>query len=73
MHKGWILDNLHNSRLDYCYAFLAISSSLNFLLCLVAASFFVYNVNADTKRDLQEQKENSLVKAHQDNENLKVG
>ncbi|CAK7349321.1 unnamed protein product [Dovyalis caffra] len=66
--KGWILDNLNISRLDYYYAFLAILSFLNFLLYLAAARFFVYNVDVDSRRDLQEQKEASLVKAHhQDN------
>ena len=71
-HKGWILDNLNLSHLDYYYAVLAILSSLNFLIYLVAANFFVYNVDVDSKRDLEEQKEASLVEAHQDNENLKV-
>ncbi|KAL9360960.1 hypothetical protein Peur_049083 [Populus x canadensis] len=73
-HKGWILDNLNLSHLDYYYAVLAILSFLNFLLYLVAANFFVYNVDVDSKSDLQGgKKEASLVEAHQDNENLKVG
>jgi peptide/histidine transporter 3/4 len=73
-HKGWILDNLNLSHLDYYYAVLAILSFLNFLLYLVAANFFVYNVDVDSKSDLQgKKKEASLVEAHQDNENLKVG
>jgi peptide/histidine transporter 3/4 len=73
-HKGWILDNLNLSHLDYYYAVLAILSFLNFLLYLVAANFFVYNVDVDSKSDLQgKKKEASVVEAHQDNENLKVG
>ncbi|XP_048127343.1 protein NRT1/ PTR FAMILY 5.2-like [Rhodamnia argentea] len=42
-HKGWILDNLNISHLDYYYAFLAILTFLNFLVFLVVAKFFVYN------------------------------
>ena len=30
-HKGWILNNLNESRLDYYYAFLAVLSFLNFV------------------------------------------
>ncbi|KAG6785471.1 hypothetical protein POTOM_011204 [Populus tomentosa] len=66
-HKGWILDNLNLSHLDYYYAVLAILSFLNFLLYLVAANFFVYNVDVDSKSDLQGiKKEASLVEAHQE-------
>ncbi|XP_061343377.1 protein NRT1/ PTR FAMILY 5.2-like [Gastrolobium bilobum] len=45
-HKGWILDNLNVSHLDYYYAFMAVLSLINFLCFLVAAKFFVYNVDA---------------------------
>ncbi|WJX79039.1 hypothetical protein P8452_62197 [Trifolium repens] len=44
-HKGWILDNLNISRLDYYYVFMAVLSFLNFLFFLVVAKFFVYNVD----------------------------
>ncbi|KAL2321077.1 hypothetical protein Fmac_030046 [Flemingia macrophylla] len=49
-HKGWILDNLNVSRLDYDYAFMAVLSFLNFLFFLVVAKLFVYNVN-DVKQN----------------------
>lgn len=52
-HKGWILDNLNVSHLDYYYAFLAVLSFLNLFFYLVVAKFFVYNVDVDSKRDLQ--------------------
>ncbi|KAF5738968.1 putative oligopeptide transporter [Tripterygium wilfordii] len=52
-HKGWVLDNLNISHLDYYYGFLAILSFLNLLLYLVVTKFFVYNVDVDTKRDEQ--------------------
>ncbi|AES81568.1 peptide transporter PTR3-like protein [Medicago truncatula] len=42
-HKGWILDNLNISHLDYYYAFLALISVVNFFFFLVIAKFFVYN------------------------------
>jgi peptide/histidine transporter 3/4 len=44
-HKGWILDNLNISRLDYYYVFMAVLSLLNFLFFLVVAKSFVYNVD----------------------------
>ncbi|XP_020222024.1 protein NRT1/ PTR FAMILY 5.2-like [Cajanus cajan] len=49
-HKGWVLDNLNVSHLDYYYAFMAILSFLNFLCFLVAAKFFVYNVDVTQNR-----------------------
>ncbi|XP_020220190.1 protein NRT1/ PTR FAMILY 5.2-like [Cajanus cajan] len=42
-HKGWILDNLNVSRLDYYYAFLATLSAINFLCFVVVAKLYVYN------------------------------
>ncbi|KAL8092969.1 hypothetical protein AgCh_035011 [Apium graveolens] len=42
-HKGWILDNLNVSRLDYFYAFYAVLSFINLLFFLLAAKLFVYN------------------------------
>ncbi|KAJ8639158.1 hypothetical protein MRB53_015852 [Persea americana] len=41
-HKGWILDNLNASHLDYYYAFFAILNLLNFIFFLVVAKFYVY-------------------------------
>lgn len=53
-HKGWILDNLNVSHLDYYYAFLAILSFLNYLFFLAVAKSFVYNVDVtETKTDLE--------------------
>uniref|UniRef100_A0A803PGJ6 Uncharacterized protein n=1 Tax=Cannabis sativa TaxID=3483 RepID=A0A803PGJ6_CANSA len=51
--KGWILDNLNVSHLDYYYAFLAVLSFLNFFFFLYVAKSFVYNVDVtDLKKDL---------------------
>jgi len=53
-HRGWILDNLNVSRLDYYYAFMAVLSFLNLLCFLVVAKFFVYNVEVtQTKSGLE--------------------
>ena len=41
-HKGWILNNLNASRLDYYYAFFAILNFLNFIFFLFVCRFFVY-------------------------------
>lgn len=62
-HKGWILDNLNLSRIDYYYAFLAILGFLNFLLFLLVANYFVYNVDMDSKRDMQRAMETSSSKS----------
>lgn len=62
-HKGWILDSLNTSQLDYYYAFFALLSFLNFLLYLVVAKFYVYNSDInETKRELQEALETSPKK-----------
>lgn len=53
-HRGWVLDNLNISHLDYYYALLAILSFLNLLFYFLVAKLFVYNVDVDSKRDLQE-------------------
>lgn len=53
-HRGWVLDNLNISHLDYYYALLAILSFLNLLFYFLVAKLFVYNVDVESKRDLQE-------------------
>lgn len=60
-HKGWILNSLNESHLDYYYAFFAILCFINFIYYLVVAKFFVYNLEVDEERriELQESNENS--------------
>lgn len=48
-HRGWILDNLNQSRLDLYYAFLAVLAFVNFLFFVVVAKLFVYNADQDKK------------------------
>lgn len=43
-HRGWILNNLNASHLDYYYAFFAILNIFNFLLFLFLSKFYVYKV-----------------------------
>ncbi|XP_022041361.1 protein NRT1/ PTR FAMILY 5.2 [Helianthus annuus] len=52
--KGWILDNLNESRLDYYYAFYALLSFVNLLFFILVAKYFVYNneVNDESQEDI---------------------
>ncbi|KAL2508250.1 Protein NRT1/PTR FAMILY 5.2 [Forsythia ovata] len=61
--KGWILDNVNVSHLDYYYAFFAVLSFLNLLFFLWVAKLFVYNTETSyNERELQEAMEDSLNK-----------
>ncbi|KAI9122185.1 hypothetical protein K1719_006874 [Acacia pycnantha] len=68
--KGWLLDNLNVSHLDYFYAFLAVLSFLNFLFFLVVSKSFVYNADftAEAKiMDLEmEDSSPNKTSSHQD-------
>nr|XP_027188303.1 protein NRT1/ PTR FAMILY 5.2-like [Cicer arietinum] len=44
-HKGWVLDNLNISHLDYYYLFMSVLSLINFLCFVFVAKSFVYNVD----------------------------
>ncbi|XVE77961.1 hypothetical protein DITRI_Ditri13aG0106200 [Diplodiscus trichospermus] len=62
--RGWILDNLNISHLDYYYLFLTALGFLNFLFFLVVAQCFVYNADVtESERDLQKDMETSVNKA----------
>lgn len=62
-HKGWILDNLNVSHLDYYYAFYAVLSFINFLFFLIVARLFVYNTEINkANKELQEAMQPSLKK-----------
>ncbi|KAF3645435.1 hypothetical protein FXO37_20987 [Capsicum annuum] len=41
-HRGWILNNLNASHLDYYYVFFAILNLLNFIFFLFVSKFYVY-------------------------------
>ncbi|KAM7488469.1 hypothetical protein LguiB_025953 [Lonicera macranthoides] len=55
-HKGWIQNNLNESRLDYYFAFLAILSSANFVFFLVISKFYQYKAEiSDSMEVLKEE------------------
>nr|KYP37100.1 Peptide transporter PTR3-A [Cajanus cajan] len=58
-HKGWILNNLNASHLDYYYGFFVVLNFLNFILFLVATKYFVYRAEISDSIDVlaQELKE----------------
>ncbi|XP_058770780.1 protein NRT1/ PTR FAMILY 5.2-like [Vicia villosa] len=43
-HRGWILNNLNESHLDYYYAFLALLNLLNLVFFAIVIRFYVYRV-----------------------------
>ncbi|KAI3865009.1 hypothetical protein MKX03_012163 [Papaver bracteatum] len=56
--KGWILNNLNDSHLDYYYWFFAILNALNFILFLILSKFYVYKAEVSDsmevlKKDLE--------------------
>ncbi|CAJ2673867.1 unnamed protein product [Trifolium pratense] len=61
--RGWILDNLNDSHLDYYYAFLAILNVLNFIFFVIVSKFYVYRAEISNslevlETNLTEKKEN---------------
>ncbi|XP_059653278.1 protein NRT1/ PTR FAMILY 5.2-like [Cornus florida] len=51
-HKGWILNNLNASRLDYYFAFLAILSFLNFIFFLVMTKLYQYKAEVSDSMEV---------------------
>ncbi|KAI5397935.1 hypothetical protein KIW84_063661 [Lathyrus oleraceus] len=43
-HRGWILNNLNESHLDYYYAFFAVLNLLNLVFFAIVTRFYVYRV-----------------------------
>ncbi|OVA02341.1 Proton-dependent oligopeptide transporter family [Macleaya cordata] len=57
-HKGWILNNLNDSHLDYYYAFFAILNFLNFIFFALVTKFYVYRAEiSDSMEVLKENPE----------------
>lgn len=55
-HKGWILNNLNDSHLDYYYAFFAMLNFLNFIFFLFVTKFYVYKAEvSDSMEVLREE------------------
>ncbi|XP_027363790.1 protein NRT1/ PTR FAMILY 5.2-like isoform X2 [Abrus precatorius] len=51
-HKGWILNNLNESHLDYYYAFFAVLNFLNLILFAFVSRFYVYRVEVSDSIDV---------------------
>ncbi|KAK7344519.1 hypothetical protein VNO77_14203 [Canavalia gladiata] len=51
-HKGWILNNLNASRLDYYYVFLAVLSFLNLILFMIVTKYFEYRAEISDSIDI---------------------
>uniref|UniRef100_A0A6N2N4U6 Major facilitator superfamily (MFS) profile domain-containing protein n=1 Tax=Salix viminalis TaxID=40686 RepID=A0A6N2N4U6_SALVM len=51
-HRGWILNNLNASHLDYYYAFFAILNFLNFILFLFLIRFYVYKAEVSDSMEV---------------------
>ncbi|KAG0463409.1 hypothetical protein HPP92_019478 [Vanilla planifolia] len=41
--KGWIMNNLNASRLDYYYGFFVVLNTINIVFFVLVAKFYVYN------------------------------
>ncbi|XP_023000481.1 protein NRT1/ PTR FAMILY 5.2-like [Cucurbita maxima] len=50
--KGWIINNLNTSHLDYYYAFFAILSCLNFIFFIVVSKYYVYKAELSNSIEL---------------------
>ncbi|KAL0693344.1 hypothetical protein Bca4012_060524 [Brassica carinata] len=64
--RGWILNNLNESRLDYYYLFFALLNFVNFLFFLVVAKFYVYR--AEVTHSVDVKKEEAKVTGVEENE-----
>lgn len=51
-HKGWILNNLNASHLDYYYAFFAILNFLNFIFFLVVSRYYIYKAEVSDSMEV---------------------
>lgn len=61
-HKGWILNNLNASHLDYYYMFLAILNILNFIFFMIVTKFYVYRAEvSDSLKVLEAELEEKIT------------
>ncbi|KAK9087805.1 hypothetical protein Syun_030199 [Stephania yunnanensis] len=51
-HKGWILNNLNASHLDYYYAFLVILAALNLTFFVFVARFYIYRAEISDSMEI---------------------
>ncbi|CAN8241365.1 unnamed protein product [Cochlearia groenlandica] len=53
--RGWILNNINESRLDYYYLFFAVLNLVNFFLFLVVVRFYVYRAEVEYVVDVKDE------------------
>ncbi|KAJ4878127.1 Protein NRT1/ PTR FAMILY 5.2 [Raphanus sativus] len=58
--RGWILNNLNESRLDYYYLFFALLNFVNLLLFLLVVKFYVYRAEVSHSVDAKEEEANVM-------------
>ncbi|KAK9087806.1 hypothetical protein Syun_030200 [Stephania yunnanensis] len=51
-HKGWILNNLNASHLDYYYAFLATLATVNLMYFIFVSRFYVYRAKISDSMEI---------------------
>ncbi|KAF8388263.1 hypothetical protein HHK36_026929 [Tetracentron sinense] len=51
-HRGWILNNLNASHLDYYYAFFAILNFLNLIFFIFVAKLYVYKAEVSNSMEI---------------------
>ncbi|KAI3864428.1 hypothetical protein MKX03_019276 [Papaver bracteatum] len=66
-HKGWILNNLNDSHLDYYYAFFAILNVLNFIFFMFATKSYVYKAEISDSMMILTEKPDILTKPNFEN------
>lgn len=65
-HKGWILNNLNVSHLDYYYAFFAVLNFVNFIFFLVVCRFYVYRAEV-SRETIEASNEEKVGRSEVDN------
>ncbi|KAK7354928.1 hypothetical protein VNO80_14170 [Phaseolus coccineus] len=65
-HKGWVLNNLNASHLDYYYALLAILNLVNLIFFMVVAKLYVYRAEISDSikvlgEELKEKTSNQVI------------
>ncbi|KAG2276650.1 hypothetical protein Bca52824_059205 [Brassica carinata] len=59
--RGWILNNLNESRLDYYYLFFALLNFFNFLFFLVVVKFHVFRAEFTHSLDVKDEEVKVMV------------
>ncbi|XP_030463970.1 protein NRT1/ PTR FAMILY 5.2-like [Syzygium oleosum] len=63
-HRGWILNNLNASHLDYYYAFFVVLNILNFAFFLFVAKLYVYRAEVSDSMVVLKEELKGLEKVH---------